>query len=781
MTKAYTRVLWIAFLASGVLPAVTVVSARLTSNQPDWFAKQAALAVAVVALASIYARRGLRRIEASIDADAAAQVSFADSTPPRYADLAIAGVAGLSLFLELAVIRWQSSVFPFFAFYTNFGLLACFAGLGLGYALASRDRIPLGLVMPLLAWQMALLIGLRAALGTWHLEFLGALPVVEQFGMGLRNVRTLSQGFAIYFFLSVVFLLTALAFVPIGQLCGRLMGLRAPLRAYGLNLLGSLGGVVAMFLASAFWTPPAVWYALAFGVILLFSVRRPATLMFGVATALVAITVLSWPVSRFTTRVFSPYQMLELEYSNRGYMQLRAAGHYYQRVHNLAPPTQRESSWLQGIRAYYDLPYRIRRTPQDVAIIGAGTGNDVAAALRGGAQRIDAIEIDPAILEAGRANHPENPYGSEKVHAIVNDARSFLRTTDRTYDLIVYGLLDSHTLLTSASSLRLDSYVYTVEGFREARARLKPGGQLFFSFSVLNVGLGMKMKEMLRQAFDGADPVVVSAGYDAAIVFLQSKEGDFVLPKAVLDGTSLRLTSKYDSPANAIDPSTDDWPFFYMPKRVYPVSYLVMLGMVLLGALVLTANFITERPGTSELSFFLLGAGFMLVETKAITELGLTFGSTWQVLAIVIAGILCMAFLANVAVQMLGIRRPHLAFVMLFVTLGAGWLIVGSGGLPPTVWGRTATVALLTSPMFFSGIVFSTLLGARRTVAAVMSANLLGAMCGGLLEYNSMYFGFRFLYLLAMGFYGLAFLHWVVSRHRAAVAVPLESARLVST
>ena len=40
--------------------------------------------------------------------------------------------------------------------------------------------------------------------------------------------------------------------------------------------------------------------------------------------------------------------------------------------------------------------------------------------------------------------------------------------------------------------------------------------------------------------------------------------------------------------------------------------------------------------------------------------------------------------------------------------------------------------------------------------------NLFGAMCGGLLEYNSMYFGFQFLYLMAAGLYLLAFL-WEVA------------------
>jgi hypothetical protein len=75
-------------------------------------------------------------------------------------------------------------------------------------------------------------------------------------------------------------------------------------------------------------------------------------------------------------------------------------------------------------------------------------------------------------------------------------------------------------------------------------------------------------------------------------------------------------------------------------------------------------------------------------------------------------------------------------------------------------------VALLTSPIFFSGIVFSSLLSAHGAIAAVMAANLLGAMGGGLLEYNAMYFGFRFLYLLAIGCYALALVHSVAMRRR---------------
>jgi SAM-dependent methyltransferase len=750
-----------------LLPVVTIVGALVESGNPVPVAR-AALALATVLLAVQVFRKFLARFAAPLDSDARTQVLQLDSVPDRWLDLSIAGAAALSLFLELAMIRWQASVFPFFAFYTNFSLLACFAGLGLGYALASRNRIPLLVVVPLLAWQVIVLLSLKSMLSHWQLEFLGAMPVVEQLSMGLRTMRSMVQGFAIYFFLSVVFIQTALIFIPIGQICGRLMTRRSHLRAYGLNLFGSLAGVVAIFTMSAFWTPPIVWFLVGLVALLLFAVRRSATVLTGTAGAFLTIAALAWPTNPPAHRIYSPYQMLEIGFGERGLMNITAAGHYYQRVHDFSRAPESDDPEAARTRAYYDLPYKLPGDRRDVAIVGAGAGNDVAAALRGGAERVHAIEIDPAIQRAGMRNHPEHPYADRRVTPVLNDARSFLRNTTERFDLIVYGLLDSHALLSVNSSVRLDSYVYTVEAFREARARLKPGGRLVLSFSVLNPAHNRKAFEMLREAFDGVPPFVVSAGYDGAVVFIQRDEGPATVPADILAASGFEADERAADPSIAVTASTDDWPFFYMPRRVYPVSYLVLIGLVLLGGVALTANFIRERPSSGELGFLLLGAGFMLVETKAITELGLAFGSTWRVTAIVISGVLFMAFLANAAVERFGITRPHVAFGLLLASLAAGWWFAGSGGFGSTAGGRIATVALLTSPMFFSGIVFSTLLRGRQAITAVMAANLSGAMLGGLLEYNSMYFGFRFMYLLALAFYGLACVHWMVTRQRAS-------------
>jgi hypothetical protein len=122
-----------------------------------------------------------------------------------------------------------------------------------------------------------------------------------------------------------------------------------------------------------------------------------------------------------------------------------------------------------------------------------------------------------------------------------------------------------------------------------------------------------------------------------------------------------------------------------------------------------------------------------------------------------------MAFLANWVVRRSVLKHSSIAYLLLLVTLAVGWSVARSGGLPSTWLGRLALAALLTSPMFFSGMIFSTLLRSRGAISGMMAMNLLGAMCGGLLEYNSMYFGFRFLYILAAALYVAAFVSEVVT------------------
>jgi hypothetical protein len=728
------------------------------------------LYVLLAAGALLVWRAVLRRIYPTLDEIGRGQAVYLDRLPSAWQNIAILFSAAVSLFLELALIRWQGTILPIFAFYKNYSLLVCFAGLGLGYSLARRESIPLLLSIPLLAVQFVLLTVLRHGP---DLEAVWQVPFREQLSMGLSVSPTIWPFMiAIYSFLAVVFLLTVVAFIPIGQLCGRLMSRRENLEAYGFNLLGSILGVALLSGISFLWTPPAIWFCLAFAMILPFLRFDLHAFSIGAFGTIAALVVLDWPVSPGVERIYSPYQLLERGRDAQGLTSILAAGHYYQRVLDLSSSHvgQSEDPHLKAIAAYYALPYRILgRQPERVAVVGAGTGNDVAAALRSGAGHVDAIEIDPAILALGHQYHPEHPYDDPRVTAVVNDARTFMRSTANRYDMIVYGLLDSHTLLSHASSIRLDSFVYTVEGLREARAHLKENGLISLSFSVLSGELGRKLFRMMQEAFDGRSPICVSALYDGSAIFLMSARDPVSIAPELLTGSGFSdVSATYGNPAIAADVSTDDWPFFYMPRRVYPTSYLMLMGLILGLSLLTTTVFFSQKPVFGTASFFFLGAGFMLVETKAITEMGLVFGNTWHVIGIVILGILVMAFSANVFVQRFQISTPAAPFVMLIATLLGGYFITRHIGFGSSPGGKLGAVVLLTCPMFFSGIVFSTLLQRAQDIAAVMAINLLGSMFGGILEYNSMYFGFSFLYLLAAGIYVLAFASgYVKARDRA--------------
>ena len=678
-------------------------------------------------------------------------------------------VTMLSLLLELVLIRWLASVFPVFSFYKNFTMLACFLGLGAGYAVAERKPCAPALVLPMLALFVGVITLLRYDTGIGYLIF----------SVGWLSTFDLP----VYFLLGASFILCACICYPVGQLCGKLLHSSNSLNAYGLNLMGSILGVVALFVMSLYWLPPVIWFGAMGGIMLLFVLSHDDFLPVGIASFCVLLAILAWPVQPETQRIYSPYQLLERTAKPDGLMQILSGGSYYQKVYNFADSKRGlESGADRYVRAYYEFPYNFNKTPERVAIVGSGSGNDVATALRMGAAHVDAIEIDPAIAFLGTKYHPERPYDDPRVTLSINDARNFFRTADQKYDLIVYGVLDSHTALSHASSLRVDSYVYTREGIAEAFRLLKPDGVLSISFTLVNDALGFKLSKILRDLPGAGKPLAVRVLYDSSrtTAFVVKKGQAVTMPDAnAFASIGFSDVSNYFAqpyPESAIP--TDDWPFFYMVERAYPFTYMIALGMILL----LSYFFVRKTIGFSDpidrsyLPFFFLGAGFMLVETKAITELGLHLGGTWLVIAAAIMLVLIMAFLANLIVTRTARRLAGPAYLGLFVSLLVGYGLAISHGqwmFGPPVVQLLLSCFVLTIPLFFAGIIFSSLIGkAKINISTAFSYNLMGALFGGVMEYNSMYFGFAFLYLLALGFYSLA---WVFSRKSGTFSWKLAS------
>lgn len=689
--------------------------------------------------------------------------------------------SALCLFLELALIRYQAARLSLFGYFKNVSLLSAFLGLGIGFTRGGAGGRRLVRCLALIAAQVLAFSAIQAC--GLSLPY----PILENLSMGLVNLTRLASSLAVFAVIGAFFALNALAFVPLGELTAGLMSRTDPVRAYGLNLLGSLAGILAFSACAFLSTPPAVWFAAASAAALWFlrEERRPLLAAALLALLVAAVELLDPAVlTGAKMRIYSPYQLIECDFSQEaggatGVTMSIAANHdYFQRVYDLrekavASAAGMRAAALREVAGYYGFPYLFRPAPGDVLIVGAGAGNDAAAALRKGAGRVDAVEIDPAIARLGRRYHPEQPYADPRVSLVVDDARAWMRRCGKKYDLVVYGLLDSHVLLGTLSNVRLDSFIYTVEAFREARALLAEDGVLCLSFSLVQTRQGRKIALMLEEAFDGQKPLCYRSRYDGGYTFLA---GPGVRPDRLPESTPAMtpMGDRFNDSLIPADPSTDDWPFFYMPSRVYPKSYGVLVAILLAVSAILIRRCGTRRAGGFDAEFFLLGAGFMLIETKGITELGLRFGNTWTVVTFVIAAILVFAFLANALVARFGAVSAGACYALLAALLAAEWLfrISAPPALLPAAAARFYALAVLTLPLFFSGLIFSRELLKRGDIGAALSSNLFGAMAGGFVEYNAMYCGYHSLSGFALALYALAFVVFLARRARIAPPAP---------
>ena len=195
-----------------------------------------------------------------------------------------------------------------------------------------------------------------------------------------------------------------------------------------------------------------------------------------------------------------------------------------------------------------------------------------------------------------------------------------------------------------------------------------------------------------------------------------------------------------------------------MPVKILPKSYIFILLIIFVSSFLFIKKTSSMNRKNFSITCFFLGAGFMLIETKGITELALIYGSTWFVISIIIGFVLIMAYFANLQVIKNKKIRSSYIYVFLIASLFFGYIFtfIDISGLSSIAL-KIIVPAILTIPIFFSGLAFSKELSIEKSVSIALSSNILGAMFGGLLEYNSMYFGFKSLYLLGIAMYFFAF------------------------
>jgi hypothetical protein len=646
--------------------------------------------------------------------------------PGVVARLRLVSGSFLLLFVELALIRWTAANNVYLAYVTNFVLLASFLGIGVGFLRAGSARHLLGLapvaLLALIAFVLAFPVSLVRLSGRHQLSAAFGLQPLPQW---------LSLG--------VIFTLTVVVMGSIAHTVARTFSRFAPLEAYRLDILGSLFGIAAFSALSFAQLPPIAW-GLTAAVMLAALLGR--TIRWWQLAALAAVLVLLAGESLAPHQYWSPYYKIIAT--------PRARDHSLQvSVNNIPHQAAYPLRTLRQLEPFYFFPYRHvnRHRLGNVLLVGAGTGNDVAVALREGAKHVDAVEIDPELQRLGR-RYRSRAYGNPRVSVHINDGRAYLNQTHTRYDLILFALPDSLTLLSGQSSLRLENYLLTIDSMRSSRAHLKLGG----TFAMYNY-----YEPFLLNRYAGT---LESVYHSPPCVELGSRLGGRrqAVLTASLTGTTRRCGHYWHG--RKVAPATDDWPFPYLATRSIPTFYLRWLAAIAIASvLIVRAAAGPLRRLRAHLDLAFMGGAFLLLETKNIVQFALLFGTTWLVNSLVFAGVLLSVLAAIEVANRTRLPRPNFIYAGLAAALAIAWAIPQESLLSLSPVPRFfAATGLAFAPIFLANLIFSRRFRDSQFPTAAFGANLLGAMIGGTLEYLALLTGYRFLLVLVASLYALALL-----------------------
>jgi SAM-dependent methyltransferase len=694
--------------------------------------------------------------------------NVSEGTPPAPRARLVA-LSFLMLFSELALIRWLGGHIFYLSYFSNFVLLGSFLGFGLGFLWTSRSGRSIYPLAPLL-------LG-----GLFAYVYVFDVPL----DVTMRNVvffESITPASALprEVVLTLLFVSVAAAMACIGDGVARTFRLFRPLDAYKWDLVGSVLGIAGFTVLAFLGAQPVVWGLIIAAVfVATLPLRHPGRAML-CAAGMVLLLVPLVAEARDTNVSDQEAGFVE------GATNKRIVWSPYYRITSLdnldggkSVFVNQTPHWHQFPTAgnpLYDRVYERGGDPAggDVLVIGAGSGNDVAAVLRRGAGHVDAVEIDPRLMEIAERNHPEDPYGDPRVDTHVDDGRAFLERSDTRWDRILLALPDSLTLVQGQSSVRLESYLFTEEAVRSAREHLAPGGVFAMYNWYRQEWLVDRYAETLASVFD-QPPCVSRLGNNLAVLLASDDAGAVNCP----------ADEVWASRPGIPQPVSDDQPFPYLETRSVPTLY-VWSGLLVLALSVGAVASITlvgrrdkagalrEMGGYADL--FFMGAAFMLLETKSVVQFALLFGTTWLVNALVFLGVLLSVLVAVAVSRRVSFRRPARLYGVLLVALALAWVVPPERLLELDVVPRfLAATTLAFLPIFTANLVFTQRFKDTSSSTLAFGANLVGAMVGGLLEYAALVTGYRNLLIVVAVFYGLAFL--TGHRHLSAPGATAEARR----
>jgi predicted membrane-bound spermidine synthase len=392
--------------------------------------------------------------------------------------------------------------------------------------------------------------------------------------------------------------------------------------------------------------------------------------------------------------------------------------------------------------SYRALPFRLVPNAE-VLIIGPGGGPDVVAALASGARKVTAVELNPLMLKFVRHYGPRaaNLYDRPDVEAVLSEGRNFISRSDRKFDIILLGFVDSWASVASGGLSLSENYLYTAEAFHAYYDHLTDNGMLVIlrwdsdvprlvSNSVVNLGWEAASKSIvtlmekntsgdnpaqmlfmlrkrpftneeiteIKEKWSLADPLIMPGGPNPPLI------GDLLTGKITL--------AKYEEQSpRLVGPVMDDSPFYFaierpfgMPKSIADtlLRWLLApsLGLLLLFALFGRPRETAAGPYAGSVIYFAaLGFGFISVELALLQNLILLVGHPIFTLSVLLFTLLAMGGIGSAINQ----RVPLWAACIAVAVIGGIEALVLPKIVPMLLWlplwARIACAIVVIAPL----------------------------------------------------------------------------------
>ena len=372
-------------------------------------------------------------------------------------------------------------------------------------------------------------------------------------------------------------------------------------------------------------------------------------------------------------------------------------------------------------------------------VIGPGGGRDLLTALVFGAGRVDGVEVNPIIAHDVMLGQFRDFSGAiyqhPKVNVVVDDGRSFIRRSDRQWDVIQASLVDTWAATAAGAYTLTENTLYTKEAFEDYYDHLTPRGVLTITRWVFD---GLRLVSLAQAACESRG---CSAANHMAIV-QQDRVATFLLKKSAFtqdDVEHLRTTANslgftvlyapgqtdtsndyaklvlandrqafYDGYHHDVSPTTDNRPFFFHTTKIkdqFQTAFgrsmlfgnglsalmtlmaisMTFVTLFVVGPLLLSGSELRGSRWPLWLAYFgMLGAGFMLIEVALLQRFVLLLGHPVYSLTVTLFSVLLGTGIGSLVSRKVSDAALPLTLQLILLAIVAV-AVLGIVALPPLI------------------------------------------------------------------------------------------------